>query len=72
MLETIQKMLREYKGDDSLTVTSSTEFKELGLDSLDLVELVMNIEEEFNISIEMNEPINTVDDLIKRVESTRQ
>lgn len=69
MLEKITAILRDYKGDDSLVVTEDANFEELGLDSLDIAELVMNIEEEFNVTIEMNEPIKTIGDLIKIIES---
>ena len=71
MLETIQKILRGYKGQDDLIVTPSTTFAELELDSLDVVELVMNVEEEFNITIEMNKSISKVGDLIKLIEATK-
>ena len=65
MLEKITKILREYKGNDDLAVTEQTTFAELELDSLDTVELIMNIEEEFSVSIEMNENIKSVGDLMK-------
>jgi acyl carrier protein len=65
MLEKITKILREHKGDDSLAVTEQTTFADLELDSLDTVELVMSIEEEFSVTIEMSENIKSVGDLIK-------
>ena len=49
---------------------NSTEIKLLGLDSLDLVELVMEIEDELNIKIPDEELTNikTIDDLFKIIE----
>lgn len=68
MLEKITKILREYKEDDSLVITEDTTFDSLDLDSLDTAELVMNIEEELNVTIEMDEAIKTVGSLLKAIE----
>jgi len=67
MLEKITKIIRDYKGDDEIVVTEETSFADLDLDSLDIVELVMSLEEEFSITIEMNEDITTIGDLMKIV-----
>ena len=69
MLETIQNILRDYKGDPDLDVTEKSTFAEMELDSLDTVELVMSLEEEFSVSIEMNENIQSVGDLMKIIEA---
>ena len=65
MLEKITKILRDYKGNDELAITEQTTFAELEFDSLDTVELIMNIEEEFSVTIEMSEDIKSVGDLMK-------
>lgn len=65
MLEKITQILRDYKGDESLQVTESSAFEELELDSLDLVQLVMDVEEEFGVTIEMDSPIATVAELME-------
>ncbi|MCL2017026.1 MAG: phosphopantetheine-binding protein [Defluviitaleaceae bacterium] len=69
MLEKITKILREYKSDDDLAVAENSTFEELELDSLDLVQLVMDVEEAFGVTIEMDTPVTTVADLIKIIES---
>jgi len=69
MLEKITEMLRDYKSEPDLEVTEQSTFAEMELDSLDTVELVMNLEEEFSVTIEMSENIQTVGDLIKIIES---
>jgi len=71
MLEKITEILRDYKGEPDLEVTEQSTFAELELDSLDTVELVMNLEEEFSVTIEMSENIQTVGDLIKVIESAQ-
>jgi len=72
MLEKITEMLRDYKDDPDLEVTEKTTFAEMELDSLDTVELVMNLEEEYSITIEMDENIQSVGELIKVIESTKK
>ena len=69
MLEKITQVLRDYKDDPNLEVTEQSTFAELELDSLDTVELVMNLEEEFSVTIEMDEGIQTVGDLMRIIES---
>ncbi|MDE6273059.1 MAG: acyl carrier protein [Muribaculaceae bacterium] len=57
---------------DEAEVTPAAEFsKDLGADSLDTVELIMEFEKEFNISIpdEDAEKITTVGDAIEYIES---
>lgn len=61
--EKIIAILAEYKGCDASEINPNTSFNELGLDSLDVVDLVMSIEEAFGVSIEMNEKIKTVADV---------
>jgi len=72
MLEKITEMLRDYKDDPDLEVTEQTTFAEMELDSLDTVELVMNLEEEYSITIEMDENIQSVGELIKVIESAKK
>jgi len=71
MLEKITEILRDYKDDQDLAVTTESTFADMELDSLDTVELVMNLEEEFSVTIEMSENIQTVGDLIKAIESAQ-
>ena len=71
MLEKITEVLREYKDDPDLEVTEESTFSELELDSLDTVELVMSLEEEFSVTIEMNENIQSVGELIKVIEEAQ-
>ncbi|MDR3084944.1 MAG: phosphopantetheine-binding protein, partial [Christensenellaceae bacterium] len=42
-------------------------FESLGLDSLDTVEIVMELEDEFGVSIEMDESIKSVADLVRAI-----
>jgi acyl carrier protein len=69
MLEKVTSILREHKGDSDLVITAETAFADLDLDSLEMVELVMTVEEEFDVSIEMNESIKTVGDLMGAIDA---
>ena len=63
MLEKIKEMVAEQLNVDVADITEETSFKEdLGADSLDLFELVSNLEDEYEIEIpsEELEKITTV------------
>jgi acyl carrier protein len=64
-------LLRVYEqlGVDRERIRAQTTFKELGADSLDTVELVMALEEEFDINIpdDEAEKIQTVADAIRAI-----
>ena len=72
MLEKIKEMIADSLGVDAGTITEESSFKdELGADSLDLFELVMALEEEYDVEIptEDLESIATVGDVVKYIES---
>lgn len=67
MLEKIKKIISEQLSVEESQITESAAFKEdLGADSLDLFELVMALEEEFEIEIPTDDlnTIITVEDVI--------
>ena len=67
MFEKMKSMIAQQLGLDENTITPDTSFKEdLGADSLDLFELVMNLEEEYAIEIPSEElaDLNKVSDVI--------
>ena len=66
MLEKIKEITADSLGADVNTLTAETSFKEdLGADSLDLFEMVMALEEEFEVEIptEDLESIKTIGDV---------
>ena len=71
MLENIGNILRDYKADQELVVTEQTAFAELALDSLDMVELQMLVEEEFSVTIEMSTDTKTIGDLIEVIKKAK-
>lgn len=68
-VEKIKELLQENVGIEEENITLETKFSDLGIDSLDVVELLMCIEDEFDISVEPDQSIKTVGDLIKKIES---
>ena len=65
--EQLDKDINEVKGESSF-------IEDLGADSLDIVELVMKMEEEFGIEIpdEEAEKIRTVNDVVQYIASNKK
>lgn len=75
MLETIQKLVAENLGIEEETITENASFKEdLGVDSLDLFELVMALEEEYDLEIptEDLEKLTTVGEVAAYIQEHKE
>ena len=73
IIDKVQAIIAEKLSVDAAEVTPEKSFtNDLGADSLDTVELIMEFEKEFGIQIpdEEAEKIATVGDAIKYIEST--
>lgn len=74
MLERVKEIIEEKLGLEDAVITENTSFKDdLGVDSLDLFELVMAFEDEFGTEIpsEDLEALTTVGEVIKYIESRK-
>ena len=72
--ERVSDIVAEQLGVDKEKINADTHFvNDLGADSLDIVELVMELEEEFDISIpdDASEKIQTVGEAIDYIEKTQ-
>ena len=67
-LEKVVEILVEAKDLDAANIKEESTWDDLGLDSLDTVELVMSVEDAFGISLEMDETMQTVGDVVKAIE----
>ena len=72
-IETLQQAIKKELGRDLGTLTKDTSFEELALDSLDVVQMVMAIEEAFDIEIDDDdvENLKTVGQLLAYIEARK-
>ena len=68
VFEKVQEIIVEELGKDAEEVKVETTFDELDADSLDVFQVISEIEDEFDIQIENEEGLNTVGDLVAYVE----
>lgn len=70
--ETIAKLLAESKDLELDAIKPEMTFAELGLDSLDVAELVMNMEDELGVTIEISPALKTVQDVAALVDEQKK
>ena len=61
--ESIAKVISDYREMDPEEITLHTTFEDLALDSLDMTEILMGLEDEFGITIEPEEKMENVEQL---------
>jgi len=69
--EKICEIIAEKMDIEASEIAMESTFESLKIDSLDMVEIVMDIEEEFDISIEEAENLKTVADLVNFIEENK-
>jgi len=70
--ETIAKLIAETKDMDIATIKPEMTFADMGLDSLDVAELVMNMEDELGVTIEISPALKTVADVAALVDEQKK
>lgn len=68
-IDTIKDILHEKQDVDPSKVNENSTFDDLKIDSLDLVELVCELEDRLNIDFGDPEGLNTVGDVVKYIDS---
>ncbi|HFI0055973.1 TPA: acyl carrier protein [Streptococcus suis] len=68
VFEKVQEIIVEELGKDAEEVTLTTTFEDLDADSLDLFQVISEIEDAFDIQIDTEEGLTTVADLVAYVE----
>ena len=68
VFEKVQAIIVEELGKDAEEVTLTTTFEDLDADSLDLFQVISEIEDAFDIQIDTEEGLTTVGDLVAYVE----
>ena len=72
VIDTLKRLLEDQLDIDPATISEDTNIMDdLGADSLDIVELMMSVEEEFDITIEDADAqlFKTVGDVVNYIES---
>lgn len=67
-IEKLVKLIAEHVECDIAEIKEETTFESLGIDSLDTVEMVMELEEELGTELQLDEKLTTVGDLLKFIE----
>ncbi len=67
--ETVANKIAEYVSCDASEIKEDSTLESLKIDSLDMVEIIMSLEEMFDISIEADEKIGTVKELADLVDA---
>lgn len=68
-IERLIEMISEQLDKDPSEITATSSFEELGIDSLDTAELIMELEDELDVELEVEEKLNTVQELHDFIQS---
>ena len=72
IFEAIAELIADHNDCDVSEITMDSTFKELGIDSLDTVEMLMNLEDKIGKEIELDQKVETVGDLVRFIEEKYQ
>lgn len=68
IFEKIKGVIAEQLGIEEEEIKLETSFEDLGVDSLDLFQIIIELEEKFGVQIEDAESIKTVQDAVNYIE----
>lgn len=68
VFEKVAELIAEKIDCDVKEIMLDTKFEDLSIDSLDITELAMSIEDEFDIEFEVSQDMTTVAELVAAVE----
>ena len=68
-IDTIKAILQDKLDIDSSKVDGNSTFESLNVDSLDMVELICELEDQLNIDFGEPEGLNTIDELVAYIDS---
>ena len=67
--DAIAKIVSERTGIDVSEIRPDSKFADLGIDSLDTVELLMNLEDEIGFEVELDKKVATIEELDQFIQS---
>ncbi|MCD7860674.1 MAG: acyl carrier protein [Oscillospiraceae bacterium] len=65
----VAELIAERNDLDVSKITPETKFQDLGIDSLDTVEMLMGLEDKIGVEIELDQKVKTVGELVAFIES---
>ncbi len=68
VFDAIAELIAERNDCDKSDITMDSSFRDLGIDSLDTVEMLMNLEDKLGKEIELEQTVETVGDLVRYIE----
>ncbi|MCI5970289.1 MAG: acyl carrier protein [Clostridia bacterium] len=71
-IEKIKEVLADHLDMDTSSITNETTFEDLGIDSLETVEIMMELEDEFGIEISVADVGKTVGSLVEYIDSKKE
>lgn len=72
VFKAIAELIAEKIECDVAEITMESKFKDLGIDSLDTVEMIMNLEDKIGKEIEVEDKVETVGELVTYIEKKYQ
>ena len=69
-LVALKEIVDDYKGED-IALTAEMTFDDIGFDSLDKVELMMQVEEKFGVELGDDLVVNTVGELVAKIDELK-
>ena len=67
VFQAIAELIAERNDSDPAEVTRNTRFQDVGIDSLDTVEMLLNLEDKIGVEIELSQKVETVGELVDYV-----
>ena len=69
IFNTIAELIAEHMDCDPSEIKEDTTFESLGIDSLDTVEMLMDLEDKIGFEVELDQKVETVGELAAFIES---
>lgn len=67
VFQAIAELIAERNDSNPAEVTRGTRFQDVGIDSLDTVEMLMNLEDKIGVEVELSQKVETVGELVDYV-----
>lgn len=68
-LQTIKDILKDKQGIDPATISEENTFQDLNIDSLDMLEMICDLEDRLGIDFGDPEGLKTIGDVVKYVDT---